>query len=40
LHRRLDEALAMVEKALKGSTIAELVGEPKSKKGIPMPLCS
>jgi Rrf2 family protein len=40
LHRRLDEALAMVEKALKGSTIAKLLGEPKSRKGIPLPLCS
>jgi Rrf2 family protein len=40
LHRRLDDALALVEKALKESTIAELLREPSPKKGIPVPLCS
>jgi Rrf2 family nitric oxide-sensitive transcriptional repressor len=40
LHRRLDGALALVEKALQESTIAELLAEPNPKKGIPVPLCS
>jgi Rrf2 family protein len=40
LHRRLDNALAMVEKALKESTIAELLLEPNPRRGIPIPLCS
>lgn len=40
LHRRLDHALEMVETALRGSTIAELLAEPDPRKGIPMPLCS
>jgi Rrf2 family protein len=40
LHRRLDHALAMVEEALKASTMAELLAEPNPKKGIPIPLCS
>ncbi len=40
LHRRLDDALGLVEKALKDSTIAELIREPSAKKGIPIPLCS
>ena len=35
LHRRLDDALAMVEESLKASTIAELLDEP----GAPTPLC-
>lgn len=39
LHRRLDNAVAMVEKALGASTIAELLAEPKRGKG-PKPLCS
>jgi Rrf2 family protein len=39
LHRRLDNALGMVEKALKDSTIAELLVEPNPRKGIPIPLC-
>lgn len=39
LHRRLDGAVAMVEKALGESTIAELLIEPKRGKG-PKPLCS
>jgi Rrf2 family nitric oxide-sensitive transcriptional repressor len=39
LHRRLDSAVAMVEKALGASTIAELLAEPKRGKG-PKPLCS
>jgi Rrf2 family protein len=38
LHRRLDQAIAMVEAALKASTVAELLAEPK--KGMaPPPLC-
>lgn len=42
LHRRLDNAVAMVEEALKTSTIAELLAEPGKHKGtfIPRPLCS
>jgi Rrf2 family nitric oxide-sensitive transcriptional repressor len=40
LHRRLDNALAMVEEALRSSTIAELLTEPDRRKGIPVPLCS
>ncbi|HJT76483.1 MAG TPA: Rrf2 family transcriptional regulator [Gemmataceae bacterium] len=40
LHRRLDHALAMVEEALRSSTIAELLTEPDRRKGIPIPLCS
>lgn len=39
LHRRLDGAVALVEKALGESTIAELVAEPARGKG-PKPLCS
>jgi Rrf2 family nitric oxide-sensitive transcriptional repressor len=39
LHRRLDNAVAMVEKALGSSTIAELLAEPK--RGVaPKPLCA
>ena len=42
LHRRLDGAVAMVEQALRSSTIAELLREPGKHKGkqIPKPLCS
>lgn len=40
LHRRLDSAVGLVEKALRESTIAELLAEPDPKKGIPVPLCS
>src|SRR5947209_1382778 len=40
LHRRLDNAMALDEKALRESTIAELLAEPNPKKGIPVPLCS
>jgi Rrf2 family protein len=40
LHRRLDQALGLVEKALKESTIAELLLEPNPRKGIPIPLCT
>lgn len=40
LHRRLDEAMSMVEDALRQSTLAELLLEPSVKKGIPIPLCS
>ena len=39
LHRRLDNAVAMVEKALGESTIAELLAEPRRGKA-PKPLCS
>lgn len=35
LHRRLDNALAMVEKAFRGTTLAEILAEPTSSK----PLC-
>ena len=35
LHRRLDNALAMVEKAFGGTTLAEILAEPTSSK----PLC-
>ncbi len=40
LHRRLDQAIRLVEEALRGSTIAELLAEPDARKGIPVPLCS
>jgi Rrf2 family protein len=40
LHRRLDQALDMVETALKQSSIAELLAEPAQERGIPIPLCS
>jgi Rrf2 family protein len=40
LHRRLDQAMALVEKALRQSTIAELLAEPERARGIPIPLCS
>ena len=40
LHRRLDSAIATVEQALKESTIAELIVEPDTRRGIPIPLCS
>jgi Rrf2 family nitric oxide-sensitive transcriptional repressor len=39
LHRRLDQAIGMVEDALRRSTIAELLTEPSKARGIPMPLC-
>ena len=39
LHRRLDAAMNMVEQALRGSTIAELLVEPARSRGIPIPLC-
>ena len=39
LHRRLDQAMALVENALKKSTIAELLVEPERSRGIPIPLC-
>ena len=32
LHRRLDEAIALVEQALRNSTLAELVAEPTASK--------
>ncbi len=35
LHRRLDNALAMVEKAFGGTTLAEVLSEPTSSR----PLC-
>jgi len=35
MHRRLDDAMAMVEKAFRGSTVAELLAEPTTSK----PLC-
>jgi Rrf2 family protein len=39
LHRRLDQAIALVEEALKKSSIAELLAEPERARGIPIPLC-
>ncbi len=39
LHRRLDQAIGMVEDALRRSTIAELLAEPSREHGIPLPLC-
>jgi Rrf2 family protein len=39
LHRRLDQAMALVENALRKSTIAELLVEPERSRGIPIPLC-
>lgn len=38
--RRLDDAIATVENALKRSTIAELLVEPDRRRGVPMPLCA
>jgi Rrf2 family protein len=40
LHRRMDRAIALVEAALRESTIAELLREPDARKGVPLPLCS
>jgi Rrf2 family transcriptional regulator, nitric oxide-sensitive transcriptional repressor len=40
LHRRLDQALAQVEQALRASSIAELLAEPNPRRGIPIPLCT
>jgi Rrf2 family protein len=40
LHRRLDNAMKLVEDALRESTIAELLVEPERARGIPIPLCS
>ncbi|HTU18264.1 MAG TPA: Rrf2 family transcriptional regulator [Gemmataceae bacterium] len=40
LHRRLDQAMKMVEDALRKSTLAELLTEPERARGIPIPLCS
>jgi len=40
LHRRLDNAMKLVEDALRKSTIAELLAEPERARGIPIPLCS
>ena len=40
LHRRLDQAMKLVEDALCKSTIAELLVEPERSRGIPIPLCS
>jgi Rrf2 family protein len=40
LHRRLDQAMALVQEALQQSTIAELLAEPDRARGIPIPLCS
>ncbi len=40
LHRRLDQAMKLVEEALRQSSIAELLAEPERARGIPIPLCS
>lgn len=42
LHRRLDNAMATAEDALRRSTIAELLREPGKHRGktVPKPLCS
>jgi Rrf2 family protein len=40
LHRRLDNAMKLVEDALRKTTIAELLTEPERARGIPIPLCS
>ncbi len=40
LHRRLDQAMKLVEDALRKSTLAELLAEPERARGIPIPLCS
>jgi Rrf2 family protein len=40
LHRRLDQAMKLVEEALQESSIAELLAEPERARGIPIPLCS
>ena len=40
LHRRLDNAMDLVEEALRQSSIAELLAEPERSRGIPIPLCS
>ncbi|MHB1426594.1 MAG: RrF2 family transcriptional regulator [Gemmataceae bacterium] len=40
LHRRLDQAMKLVEDALRQSTLAELLVEPERARGVPIPLCS
>ncbi len=40
LHRRLDQAMKLVEDALGQSTLAELLTEPNRARSIPIPLCS
>lgn len=40
LHRRLDQAMKLVEDALQKSTLAELLAEPARARGIPLPLCA
>ncbi len=40
LHRRLDQAMKLVEDALSQSTLSELLEEPERARGIPIPLCS
>ena len=40
LHRRLDQAMKLVEDALRKSTLAELLAEPERSRGIPIPLCA
>jgi len=40
LHRRLDQAVKLVEDALRTSTLADLLAEPEQASGIPLPLCS
>ncbi len=40
LHRRLDQAMKLVEDALRKSTLAELLAEPERSHGIPIPLCA
>lgn len=40
LHRRLDQAMKLVEDALQKSTLAELLAEPSRTRGIPLPLCA
>jgi Rrf2 family nitric oxide-sensitive transcriptional repressor len=39
LHRRLDQAMKLVEEALGRSTLAELLAEPERTSGVPLPLC-
>jgi Rrf2 family protein len=39
LHRRMDQAIGMVEDALRRSRISELLVPPAHSRGIPVPLC-
>src|SRR5947209_8070055 len=39
LHRRLDKAIALVEEALRSTSLSELLMEARPGTGVPLPLC-